>query len=397
MPTLDYNNLFSHSSPDSRAYYGDGVRPQYDFGIAYPDPRTIPALDLAEALRLGTETEGQDLALYSGVQGYRPLREYLSAKLARDRNVTASADQLLLTAGAGQAIHITMEMLLNPGDVVLVDDFTYSGALAQLRRFKGDPQPVKTDDEGMLPDVLESTIQRLLAAGRTIKLIYLVPSFQNPQGWSISLERRKAILATAQKYNLVILEDDSYCDLRYEGASIPAFRTLDDGGHVVYISTFSKTIAPGMRCGFLTASGQLLERAMACKSGGPVPLFVTLAIHRYSEQMASHIEQINDVQMRKRDAMLAGLDEHFMGKATWIRPEGGLSIWVKMKQEVDLLTIRDKIFATDNVSYMPGNRFAPDGTTGKHFMRLSYGYNTPEEIYEGMGKLAAAFRREGVL
>lgn len=397
MPILDYTNLFSHNSPDSRAYYGDGVRPKYDFGIAYPDPRTIPALELSEALRVGAESEGQDLALYSSVQGYKPLRDYLSAKLARDRNVIASPDQILLTGGAGQGIHITMEMLLNPGDVVLVDDFTYTGALVQLRRFKGDPQPVKTDHEGMLPDALESTIQRLLAAGRTIKLIYLVPSFQNPQGWSISLERRKAILAAAQKYNLVILEDDSYCDLRYEGADIPALRTLDEGGHVIYISTFSKTIAPGMRCGYFTASAQLLERAMACKSGGPVPLFVTLAIHRYSEQMASHIELINDVQMRKRDAMLDGLADYFADGASWLRPEGGLSLWVKMKQEVDLLAIQGKIYANDKVSFMPGNRFSPDGVTGKNIMRLSFGYNTPEEIYEGMGILAAAFRREGVL
>lgn len=150
-----------------------------------------------------------------------------------------------------------MEMLLDPGDVVLVDDFTYSGGLAQIKRFRGDPQPVKTDNEGMLPDALEATIQRLLREGRTIKLIYLVPSFQNPQGWSISLERRKAILAAAQRHNLVILEDDSYCDLRYEGAAIWLPRTLDEEGHVIYISTFSKTIAPGMRCGYLTASGAL--------------------------------------------------------------------------------------------------------------------------------------------
>lgn len=391
------NFQFSQTAPDSRAYYGDGVRPQYDFGIAYPDPRSVPTIGLAESLRIGIEAEGQDLALYPGIQGYKPLRESLSAKLARDRNVTANPEQILLTSGAGQGIHVTMEMLLDPGDVVLVDDFTYTGALAQMRRFKGDPQPVTTDNEGMLPDALEATIQRLKSEGRTIKLIYLVPSFQNPQGWSISLERRKAILAAAQRHNLVILEDDSYCDLRYEGADIPALRTLDEEGHVVYISTFSKTIAPGMRCGYLTASGQLFERAMACKSGGPVPLFVTLAIHRYSEQMTSHIEQINDIQMRKRDAMIAGLESFFSDGANWIRPEGGLSIWVKMKPGTDLLAIRDKIFATDNVSYMPGNRFSPDGITGKHIMRLSFGYNTPEEIYEGMGKLAAAFRREGVL
>jgi 2-aminoadipate transaminase len=391
------NLRFSQSSPDSRAYYGDGVRPQYDFGIAYPDPRSVPALELSEALRIGADSEGQDLALYPGIQGYKPLRQFLSDKLARDRNISVTADQILLTSGAGQGIHITMEMLLDPGDVVLVDDFTYSGGLAQIKRFRGDPQPVKTDNEGMLPDALEATIQRLLREGRTIKLIYLVPSFQNPQGWSISLERRKAILAAAQRHNLVILEDDSYCDLRYEGAAIPALRTLDEEGHVIYISTFSKTIAPGMRCGYLTASGALFERAMACKSGGPVPLFVSLAIHRYSDQLASHIEQINDIQMSKRNAMLAGLSEHFSDSATWIRPEGGLSIWVKMKQEVDLQAIRDKVFATDNVSYMPGNRFSPDLSTGKNFMRLSYGFNTPEEIYEGMGKLAAAFRREGVL
>jgi 2-aminoadipate transaminase len=397
MSTLDLAAIFSKSAPDSRAYYGDSQRPKYDFAIAYPDPRSVPALGLAEALCSGVESEGKDLALYPGIQGYRPLRQFIADKLARDQGIRTSADDILLTSGAGQGIHISMEMLLDPGDVVLTDDFTYSGGLAQMRRFRGDPRGVPTDAQGMLPDALEAKIQQLLSEGRRIKLIYLVPSFQNPQGWTISLERRKAILELAYRYGLLILEDDCYADLRYEGTPVPPLYALDEGGHVIYLSSFSKTIAPGVRCGFMTASRPLLEKAMASKSGGPAPLFVTLAIHRFASSLVSHIEQINDIQMHKRDAMLEGLATHFGDRASWLHPEGGLSVWVKMKGDVDMAAIREQVQAEENVGYNPGINFSPERNAGKNFFRLSFGFNSAEEIRQGMERLAVALRRHGVL
>ena len=308
----------------------------------------------------------------------------------------------MLTGGAGQAIHVALESLIDAGDVILTDDFTYSGALHQMRRFQADIRGVKTDGEGVLPDALESAIQQIQREGKRPKLFYTVPTFQNPQGWTLSLERRKAVVGLAQKYGMAILEDDCYADLRYDGQNLPTLYSLDGAGHVIYVNSFSKTIAPGMRAGYMAAAPTMLKRAMSAKSGGPVPLFVTLAIHRFATGehgggLASHIEEINDIQRQRRDAMVSSLEEHFTGGATWLRPEGGLSMWVKFPEGIDLVAIREKVFADTNAGYSTGPVYSPDRTAGKNFIRLSFGYNTPAEITEGMALLANAFRHEGVL
>ena len=396
-PTFNFDALFSQSVIEPRMM-GGPRRGKYDFAIAYPDPRSIPLADLSTALAQGLAEEGQDLALYLSAQGYTPLRNFLAAKLARDRHINVTADDILLTGGAGQAIHVILETLIEPGDVILVDDFTYSGALHQMRRFKADIRGVKTDGEGILPDALEAAIQGIEREGKRVKMLYFVATFQNPQGWTMSLARRKAAVALAQRYGIPILEDDCYADLRYDGADVPSLYELDGSGLVMYVGSFSKTIAPGMRTGFMTAAPQLLTRAQSAKSGGPVPLFVTLAIHRYAtEGLSSHIEEINDIQRQRRDAMLAGLTDHFTGGAQWSRPEGGLSIWVKFPEGKDVAAVRDKIFDATDVGYVAGPSFSPDRVAGRNYMRLSFGYNTPPEITEGMALLANAFRAEGIL
>ncbi len=398
-----FDGLFSRTIVEQRTLgIGGGYRPKYDFAISYPDPASLPLQGLATALQQALAEEGPDLALYLSAQGYLPLREFVAAKLARDRNIHVTADELMLTGGAGQAIHLTLEVLVDPGDVVLTDDYTYGGAIHQMRRFQADVRGVQTDDEGVLPDALEAAMQQVARQGKRVKLFYAIPTFQNPQGWSMTLERRKALVALAQKYNMPILEDDCYSDLRYDGQDLPTLYALDgagDGaGHVIYVSSFSKTIAPGMRTGYMTAAPALFKRAVAAKSGGPVPLFVTLAIHRFvTAGLTSHIEIIGDIQRQRRDAMLQGLADHFSGSATWIRPEGGLSVWVKFPDGTDLTTLRDKIFHATNVSYSIGTNFAPDRIAGKQYMRLSYGFNTPVEITEGMHLLADAFRQEGII
>lgn len=374
-------------------------RPKYDFAVSYPDPASLPLGGLMAALQEALAEEGADLALYVSSQGYGPLREFVAAKLARDRNIHVSADEVLLTSGAGQAIHITLESLVNPGDVVFTDEYVYGGALHQMRRFQADVRAVPGDLEGVLPDALEGAIRQALREGKQPKLFYTVPTFQNPQGWSMPLERRRALIGLARHYGMPILEDDCYSDLRYEGQDPPTLYTVDEGaGHVIYVNSFSKTIAPGMRTGYMTAAPELFKRAMAAKSGGPVPLFVTLAIHRFATSgLTSHIEAINDIQRQRRDAMLASLDEHFTGSATWIKPEGGLVVWVKFPADTDLTPMRDKIFAATGAAYSPGTNFAPDRVSGKNYMRLSFGFNTPAEIHEGMGLLADGLRKEGVL
>ncbi len=395
--SFSYERLFARNAAEP-APLGMPRRGRYDFAVAYPDPETLPLDELVEGLRQALAEEGRDLAIYHHRQGYPPLREYVANKLARDRDIHVSPDDIILGDGSSQPIHMIVETLVDPGDVLLTEEFVYSGTLNTMRRFRADIRGVPCDEQGMLPDALEAAIRQAQAEDKRVKFIYTVPTFQNPQGWTMSLERRQAMVELAQRYDVPILEDDCYVDLRYEGSDVPSLYALDGTGRVMYVASFSKIIAPGMRLGYMTAPRELLQRALAAKSGGSVNTFAAFAVHRFATgQLHAHIEVINDVQRRKRDTMLAALEEHFGDGATWSRPQGGLYIWVRLPKQADLVRIRDRVLETEDVGYVPGTAFAADGVSGRNCMRLCFGYNTPEEIQEGIARLAAACRREGML
>ena len=398
---FSFQELFSKAAPPARK--GGAVRRgKFDFGTAYPDPESIPFDGLMESLKQALAEEGRDLALYADPRGYAPLREFVAEKLARDRDIHVSADDIILGDGSGQPIHMLLEVLVDPGDVLLTEDYVYSGTLNQMRRFRGDIRGVETDQDGILPDALESAIRKAISQGRKPKLIYTIPTFQNPMGWTMTLERRKAMLEVSQRYGVPIMEDDCYVDLRYDGEDVTSIYSLDqigdDMGSVMYVGSFSKIIAPGMRLGYLTAPKELRERAQAAKSGGSVNSFAAYAVHRYSTgHLDTHIAEINEIQRTKRDAMLAALGENFGDRASWSQPDGGLFTWLQMPEGSDITSIRDRVLETADVGYIAGVNFAPDGVSGRNCARLCFGYNTPEQIHEGVARLAQAFEREGVL
>ena len=394
---FSYEALFASSIPGPMKR-GAVRRGRYDFAVAYPDPGSLPLDELVESLKDALQEEGRDLAVYPHPQGYPPLREFVATKLAEDRDIVASPDDIILGVGSGQPIHMVAEALLDPGDVVLTEDFVYSGTLATLRRFRADIRGVPCDSDGMLPDSLEGAIRSATAEGRRPKFIYTIPTFQNPQGWEMSLERREAMVGLSQRYDVPILEDDCYVDLRYAGEPVTSLYSLDGSGRVMYVASFSKIIAPGMRIGYLTAAPQLLDRVMAIKSGAGVNQFAALAVHRYSTaHLESHINEVTKILRAKRDAMLAALGENFGSAATWSHPPGGLFIWLQMPDQADLDAVSEKALDDADVGYHPGSRFAPDGVSGKNCARLCFGYNTPEEIHEGIARLAGVFEREGFL
>ena len=398
---FSFQGLFSQGAPPPRK--GGAVRRgKYDFGTAYPDPDSIPIDGLMESLKRALAEEGRDLALYADQRGYAPLREFVADKLARDRDIHVSADEIILGDGSGQPIHMLLEVLVDPGDVLLTEDYVYSGTLNQMRRFQGDIRGVETDQDGILPDALEGAIRKAISQGRKPKLVYTIPTFQNPLGWTMTLERRKAMLEVTQRYGVPIMEDDCYVDLRYDGEDVTSIYSLDemgdDKGSVMYVGSFSKIIAPGMRLGYLTAPKELRERAQAAKSGGSVNSFAAYAVHRYSAgHLDTHIEEINEIQRAKRDSMLAALGENFGDRARWSQPDGGLFIWLQMPDGSDITSMRDKVLETADVGYIAGVNFAPDGVSARNCARLCFGYNTPEQIREGVARLAQAFEREGVL
>lgn len=398
MSTFSFSGLYARQAAEPKSL-GWGKRGRYDFAVAYPDPGSLPLDGLLDGLRQAMAEEGGDLALYAHPQGYTPLREFVAAKLSRDRDIHVTAEDIILGDGSGQPIHMIAETVLDPGDVVLTEDFVYAGTLNTFRRFRAEMRGIATDDEGMIPSAIEDAIRQAIAEGKPPKLIYTVPTFQNPQGWTMSLARRKALVALSQQYDVPILEDDCYVDLRFEGRDVPSLHSLDGTGRVLYVASFSKIIAPGMRIGYMTGPREFLERAIGAKSGGSVNTFGSWAVHRFATgHLYDHIEEINDIQKQRRDAILDALEEHFSGTgATWSRPEGGLFIWLQLPEGADALAVRNKILDEYDVGYLPGSNFSPDGVSGRNCVRLCFGYNPPDEIAEGIKRLAAGFRAEGLI
>ena len=281
--------------------------------------------------------------------------------------------------------------------MVFTEHFVYSGTLRQLQRFRADVRGVECDDDGMLPDALESAIVQARTEGKRPKLIYTIPMFQNPQGWTMSLERRQAMLDVARRQGVAIVEDDCYVDLRIEGENVPSIASLDEDGIVSYVGSFSKITGPGMRIGYVAASDEMMQRLRPIKSGGGVNQFASWAIHRFAERhLDDHIRKINGVQRVKRDAMLSALGENFGSEATWSRPEGGLYVWLELPEGGDFVDAQDAAWEAE-VGYQAGPIFCPDGVSARNYARLCYGYNKPDEIREGIARLADVLTREGHL
>ena len=393
---FSFSEHFAESTPAARQR-GTARRGKYDFATAYPDPGSLPLDDLLESLNSALEEEGRDLAVYPHPQGYPPLREFVAGKLAKDRGISVTPEEIILADGSGQPIHMVSEALVDPGDVVLTEDFVYSGTLNTLRRFRADIRGVACDHDGMLPDALEDAIKAANAEGKQVKLVYTIPSFQNPQGWTMTLERRKAMVDICQRHHVPILEDDCYVDLRFDGEDVTSIHSLDDSGLVMYVASFSKIIAPGMRLGYITAAPEVLDRVIGIKSGGGANQFTALAVHRYStEKLEDHIGDVLPILRGKRDAMLAAMGENFGSEASWSSPEGGLYLWLEMAEDADMVALREKALDAD-VGYNPGPLFAPDGVSGRNRARLCFGYNTPEEIHEGITRLAEVCAQNGIL
>ena len=388
-----FDGLFAESTPEPRPR---STKPnKYEFGIAYGVPETIPLDGLREAISKGLKEDGRGLAKYPHPQGYPPLRELIAQRLLATRNVRVSPDDILLGDGSGQTIHLICEALFDPGDVVLTESFTFNGTLNSMRRFRADTRGVPCDDDGMFPEALEQSVKDSIAQGKKPKFIYVVPTFQNPLEREMTLGRRQDVLRIAQQYDLPIFEDDCYVDLRFEGESVTSIHSLDDTGRVLYTASFSKNIAPGIRIGYVTAPPVVMERLKVIR-GGWVNEFAAMAVYQYSkDNLDDHIEELTDVLRGKRDAMLAALGESFGSAATWTVPSGGMYVWVTMPEGTDASAALS-VALDAGVAYQPGHIFAPDGVSGKNCFRLTFGYNSLEEIHDGIGLLAEVFTREGV-
>ena len=367
------------------------------FAAGYPDPNVFPWDDLRTiASELLTGTDGSVLQ-YGPTRGYRPLLEAILGVLDT-RGIRANLEGLIITSGSQQGLDLIARVLVSPGDVVLVELPTYTGAIAAFKNMQATLVGVKQDADGINLEDLDAVLERERAAGRVVKLLYLVPNFQNPTGLLLSLSKRRRLVEWADTRDVLIVEDDPYGVLYFDDVATEAetrpIRADDDRGRVIYLSTFSKTLAPGFRVAWMVAPPVLIERFDTAKqsvdlTSGILDQRVVLeAVRRgVPERIAP---QLRDLYRRKRDVMQQALRAELGDRLTWPAPKGGFFIWATLPAGQDDLSLLQRALE-QRLVFVIGSAFYVDGT-GHNTMRLSFSAPSPERIVEGVRRLAGALQ-----
>lgn len=353
----------------------------------------LPLDTLSEMTARVVAERGYQALQYGSGQGDEGLREQILEVMALE-GIDAHPDDVVVTTGSQQALDLVTRIFVDPGDVVVAEAPSYVGALGVFRAYQADVVHVPIDADGLIPEALEQTLAALARAGRRVKLLYTVPNFHNPAGVSLSVERRPQVLEIARRYGVLVLEDNPYGLLGFDGDPRPAMRSMDDEG-VLYLGSFSKTFAPGYRVGWVAAPHAVREKlVLASESAILCPSNASqLAISTYLStcDWQGQIKQFRELYRERRDAMVSALAEH-MPEASWNVPSGGFYTWVRLPEGLDAKDMLPRA-VTARVAYVPGTAFYYDGTGSDH-MRLSFCYPTPERIREGVRRLATVVSGE---
>ncbi|MCY1074127.1 aminotransferase-like domain-containing protein [Archangium lansingense] len=356
------------------------------FAGGLPAPELFPVEAIAQAHAEVFAEEGRAALQYSTTEGYGPLREWICAHLAR-QGQHATTDQVLITNGSQQGIDLVAKVMLDPGDVVVVENPSYLAALQTFSGYEASYAVVGSDDQGMRVDELEG----LLRGARKPKLIYLVPNFQNPKGTTLSLERRHALVRFAQRHRILILEDNPYGELRFRGEHLPSLASLDKEGVVVSLGTFSKTLAPGLRIGWAAGPKELVRTLTVVKQSAD--LHTATVAQRATARLLSrfdyyaNLEKLRAVYGERCQSMLTSLEKHMPEGTRWTQPDGGMFLWVELPRGMSADTLFP-IALEKRVAFVPGAPFfASEPRT--EFMRLNFSNRPPELIEEGMRRLGA--------
>jgi 2-aminoadipate transaminase len=359
-----------------------------------PAPELFPIDEYRRAFEWVLETDGASALQYGPSEGYRPLRAFLAQRLC-GFGMDCSADDVLIINGSQQALDLIAKILLDPGDAVLVEKPTYLGALQAFNQYQARYAVAGMDEDGICIDDVEQLLASQVASGMRIKFIYVIPNFQNPTGRSMSLERRRKLVELASHYGVPIVEDDPYGELRYEGEQVPSLKSLDSSGCVIYLGTFSKILAPGLRLGWIVAAPEAIESLLHGKQPsdlhtGMVQQMATYEVAR-SGFIDSHIVEIRAFYRERRDVMLKALDEYFPADAHFTRPSGGLFVWAELPRRIDTRELLLEA-VQERVAFVPGQGFHPDNG-GTNTMRLNFSNVPPEQLREGVRRLGHAIQR----
>jgi 2-aminoadipate transaminase len=365
------------------------------FAGGLPNPRSFPIKELEEILDDVMTNHGQVALQYGTTQGLTDLRGAIAERSAKD-GIEATSDNVIIMSGSQQALDTVGKIFLNPGDTALCGLPTYLGGINAFRSYEANLQGIPLDEDGMRVDLLEEKIKELLKNEITPKFIYTVPTFQNPAGVIMPESRRKELVNIANEYDLVIVEDDPYGKLRYDGQSVKPIKAFDDEGRVIYMSTFSKILSPGFRLAWTIASPELTRKMVICKQALDLctNTFTQFLAYEFMRRgsLDLHIMKICELYKPKRDIMMNAMKKYFPEGYTCYKPKGGMFAWPTLPGGIDTETMfLDSI--KEKVAYVHGKAFHVNGG-GEHSMRLNFSYSTNEQIEEGMSRLGAVIKKK---
>lgn len=356
-----------------------------------PAPEAFPVKEISDITAKLLAQAPISALQYSVTEGYTPLRERLKERMESCDCFDRSNDELIITSGAQQANELACKVLLNEGDTLFCEAPSFIGSLNAFKSYNVNLVGIPMQDDGMNVDILESEIKK----ARNPKLIYIIPNFQNPTGLCTSLEKRKAVYELAKKYGLVVLEDNPYGDIRFEGENIPSIKTMDKDGIVIYSRTFSKTLAPGLRVGYVSAPSPIVAKMVVCKQVADVHTNIMAQIicdeYLKNYDMDAHLEQVRGIYRHKCVLMLEAIDKNFSRKITVTKPEGGLFIWATLPEGSDMTEFCNTAVQKYKVAVVPGTAFLIDENDKTSSFRLNFSTPTDEQLVKGceiLGKLS---------
>ena len=392
---FDYAPLIPPGSPAATVKWTGA--PKYNFTGGNNDAAELPLEELIEAANAVLKREGRTLATYgleSGPQGYRPLREFLAAKLKRDAGLNCTYDDILLTSGSLQAIDLVNAALLTRGDTVIIEQDCYQGSINRLTRIGVNVIGIPLDKDGMRMDLLANALDDLKKKGVRAKYIYVIPTVQNPTGTIMPEARRAELLGLAEVHGIPIFEDDCYADLIWSGKRPPAIHAMSKNGNVIYIGSFSKSIAPALRVGYIVAPWQAMARMMAYKTDAGSGALEQMVLAEYCKpHFTEHVPKLNRGLRKKLETLMETLNEQFGTAAEFDDPPGGIFLWVKLPDNVDTMKLYQSALAA-GVAINPGPEWSVNKPHSHSRMRLCFASPTVDEIKQGIAILAEVCRKE---
>lgn len=359
------------------------------FAGGLPAPELFPVEELKKVTAEVLEENGTTALQYGPTEGYGPLREQI-AKRMKKVHVDISSDDILVTSGSQQGLDFSAKIFVNPGDIIICESPSYLGAINAFKAYEPKFVEIDTDDEGMIMEDLEEALKN----EDNVRFIYVIPDFQNPSGKTWSIERRKKLVELANEYNVAIVEDNPYGELRFEGEIHPAVKHYDTEGRVIFLGTFSKIFCPGLRLGWVVADKEVLNKFIMVKQGADLQssTISQMEVAKFLEtyDIEEHIEKIKVVYKKRRDLMMKTMEEEFPKEVKFTYPEGGLFTWVVLPEHMNAREIAVKALE-ENVAFVPGGSFFPNGGNENTF-RMNYSSMDEERIVEGVKRLGKVLR-----